>query len=211
MMQNLLKLNSNKMEFILFGTRQQLSKVDDISHQISSDTVKSVDHVRNLGYVMDSLLKNGPHVNKFTSFCYCTVQYQIDKLQHIQNMSCQVICNISKYDHVSPAIRDLHWLKIPERIIYKLCLLVYKCCNNLAPKYLSDLLPSRTSSRLLRSSHSVNIIGAYFKNSQYQCLSFSSVGPRAWNSLPTRVKTAQSLDSFKSLLKTHLFTISYNK
>ena len=126
-------------------------------------------------------------------------------------MSCWIVCNINKYDHVSPAMRDLHWLKIPERIIYKLCLLVYKCCNNLAPKYLSELLPSRTSSRPLRPSHSANITEAYFKNSQCQCSSISSAGPRAWNSLPIRVKTAQSLNSFKSLLKTHLFTISYNK
>ena len=133
MTKNLLKLNSDKTEFILFGTRHQLS------------------------------------------------------------------------------MRDLDWLKIPERIVYKLCLLVYKCRNNLAPKYLTELLPSRTSSRPLRSSHSVNITEAYFKNSQCQSSSFSLTGPRAWNSLPTRVKTAQSLNSFKSLLKTHLFTISYNE
>ena len=107
-------------------------------------------------------------------------------------------------------MRDLHWLKIPERIVYKLCLLVYKCCNNLAPKYLTELLPSRTSRRSLRSlrsSRSVNITEAYFKNSQCHSSSFSSAGPRAWNSLPTRVKTDQSLNSFKSLHKTYLFTI----
>ena len=108
-------------------------------------------------------------------------------------------------------MRNLHWLKITERIVYKLCLLVYKCRNNLAPKYLTELLPSRTSSRPLRSTHSVNITQTYFKNSQCQSSSFSSAGPRAWNSLPTRVKTAQSLNSFKSLLKTHLFTTSYNE
>ena len=249
MTQNLLKLNSDKTEFILFSTRHQLSKEDDISIQIGNNTVKPTNNVRNLGFVMDNLLKNSPHVNKITSSCYCTLhniakirpsldtksaqlitqalvtsqldycntllasssKYQIDKLQHIQNMGCQIVCNINKYDHVSPAMRDLHWLKISERIIYKLCLLVYKCHNNLALKYLSELLPSRISSRPLRSSHSANITQAYFKNSQCQCSSFSSAGPRAWNSLPTRVKTAQSLNSFKSLLKTYLFTISYNE
>ena len=71
MTQNLLKLNSDKTEFILFGTQQQLSKVDDISLHISSDTIKPMDHVRNLGFIMDSLLKNGSHVNKITSSCYC--------------------------------------------------------------------------------------------------------------------------------------------
>ena len=249
MTQNFLKLNSDKMEFILFGTRQQLSKVDDISLHIGSNTVKPTDHVRNLGFVMDSLLKNGPHVNKITSSCYCkfcditkirpsldtksaqlifqalvlssinycnsllasSPQYQLNKLQHIQNMSCWVICNIRKYDHVSPAMKGLHWLKIPEKITYKLCLLVYKFQNNLAPRYPSDLLLSMASSRLLRSSQSDNIYGTYFKNSQCQHSSFSSAGPRAWNSLPTAIETVQSLDTFMALLKTCLFNISYNK
>ena len=71
MTQNLLKLNSDKMEFILFGTQQQLSKVDDITLHIGSDTIKPTDHVRNLGFIMDSILKNGLHVNKITSSCYC--------------------------------------------------------------------------------------------------------------------------------------------
>ena len=61
---------------------------------------------------------------------------------------------------------------------------------------MSDLLPSKTSNRLLRSSHSDNINGAYFKNNQCQCSSFSSTGPRAWNSFPIRVKTAQSFRQF---------------
>ena len=176
-----------------------------------------MDHVRNLGFVMDSLLKNGPHINKITSFCYCKLcniakirpsldtklaqlivqalvlssinycnsllagspQYQLDKRQCIQNVSCWVICNIRKHDHVSPAMKGIHWLKILERITYKLCLLVYKCQNNLAPRYLSDLILSRLSSRLLWSSQSYNIYGTYFKNSQCQHSSFSSAGPRA--------------------------------
>ena len=64
MTQNILKLNSNKTEFTLFGTKHQLSKVDGISIQIGSDTIKPANHVRNLGFVMDKLLKNGPHIKK---------------------------------------------------------------------------------------------------------------------------------------------------
>ena len=154
---------------------------------------------------------NSPSIDYCNSLLAGSPWYKLNKLQHIQNMSCWVICNIRKHDHVSSAKKDHHWLKIPERITYKLCLLVYKCWNNLAPRYLSDLLYSRSSSRLLWSSQSDNIYGIYFKNSQCQLSSFSSAGPRAWNSLPTVIKTAQSLDTFKALLKTHLFNISYNK
>ena len=71
MTQNLLKLNNNKTEFILLGTRQQLSKLDNISFKIGSNTIIPTDHVRNLGFIMDSLLKNGSHINKITSSSYC--------------------------------------------------------------------------------------------------------------------------------------------
>ena len=132
MTQNLLKLNNDKMEFILMGTQQQLSKLDNTSLHIGSNTIKPTDHVRNLGFIMDSLLKNGSHINNITSSSYCKLhdiarirpsldsktaqlivqalvltnihycnsllagssQYQLDKLQQIQNMSCQIICNI---------------------------------------------------------------------------------------------------------------------
>ena len=153
-----------------------------------------VDHVRNLGYIMDNLLKNGPHVNKITSSCHCmlcdfakarpcldtnpvqlitqdlvlshidycnslhaeTAQYQLDELQFIQYMGCGVICNVRKYHNVGPAMVSLHWLKIHERITYKLCLLVYKCHDNLVAKYLSDLLLFRATVRSLRSFKSDN-------------------------------------------------------
>ena len=71
MPQNLLKLNSDKTEFIMFGTRQQLIKVGNIHLQIGPDKAVPVDHVKNLDYIMDRFLKNRPHMNKLTSTCYC--------------------------------------------------------------------------------------------------------------------------------------------
>ena len=53
------------------GTQQQLSKLDNISLHISSNTTKPTDHVRTLGFIMDSLLKNSSHINKITSSSYC--------------------------------------------------------------------------------------------------------------------------------------------
>ena len=68
---NLLKLNNNKTEFILVGTRQQLSKLDKTSLHISTDIIKPTNHVRNLGFIMEGLLKNGTHINKIASSSYC--------------------------------------------------------------------------------------------------------------------------------------------
>src|SRR6218665_2763023 len=38
---------------------------------------------------------------------------------------------------------------------------------------------------------------------------FSAAGPRCWNRLPAALRTAGSIDSFKTGLKTYLFSISY--
>ena len=73
---NLLKLNDDKTEFILFGSRQQLSKLDTIpvSIAISDTMVHPVEMVRNLGYIMDKLLKNTAHINKTVSTTYCQIR-----------------------------------------------------------------------------------------------------------------------------------------
>ena len=49
----------------------------------------------------------------------CT-QQQTDKVQRVLNCAARVILGGSKYDHVTPLIRDdLHWLRVPERITFK--------------------------------------------------------------------------------------------
>ena len=61
------------------------------------------------------------------------------------------------YCIVLPLLRQLHWLKVPWRIDYKLAVLVYKCLHGLAPSYLADELHHPAESefrRRLRSASS---------------------------------------------------------
>ena len=71
---NLLKLNDDKTEFIILGTRQQLSIVGSPSIQIGNDDINCVTSVRNLGFYMDQELKNGVHINKLSSVLYFTIR-----------------------------------------------------------------------------------------------------------------------------------------
>ena len=45
-------------------------------------------------------------------------------------------------DRVTPALRELYWLTVAERIQYKLCLLVHKSLLGHTLEYISDLLTS---------------------------------------------------------------------
>ena len=67
---NLLKLNDDKTEVIVFGTRSQLSKIGEVSIKIGNDTISTVPSVRNLGVHFDKELKWTVHINRLTSNLY---------------------------------------------------------------------------------------------------------------------------------------------
>jgi len=61
------------------------------------------------------------------------------------------------HDHVTLLLNDLHWLRVPERITHKLCVLVYNRLDGTAPRYLQDVIQpvaEVTSRRRLRTSAS---------------------------------------------------------
>ena len=66
----MLKLNDDKIEFIVLGTSSQLAKVGEIPIVIGNTKVLSVDQVCNLGFFMDNLLRNHHHIGKITSTTY---------------------------------------------------------------------------------------------------------------------------------------------
>ena len=50
------------------------------------------------------------------------------------------ITDLRPGDHVTPALRELHWLPVTARIKYKLCLMAHKVTIGQAPRYIADLL-----------------------------------------------------------------------
>ena len=62
-------------------------------------------------------------------------------------MCARLICNESKYCHITPLLVDLHWLPVKFRIEFKILLTVFKIFRGLAPLYLSCLIISKSVSR----------------------------------------------------------------
>ena len=66
----------------------------------------------------------------------------LKKLQAVQNAAARVTTKTRKFDHITPVLRELHWLAVHKRIVYKLAVMVYKCVHGLAPPYLAaDCVP----------------------------------------------------------------------
>jgi len=63
----------------------------------------------------------------------------LSRLQSVMNAAARLIISSLRFQHITPLLRQLHWLKAPERIVFK-SVLVYKCLHGSAPAYLTDEL-----------------------------------------------------------------------
>jgi len=60
---------------------------------------------------------------------------QIKRLQNIHNSLARAVTRMPKSFHITPVVKSLHWLKINERIKYKLISLTYKVLTTNQPQY----------------------------------------------------------------------------
>ena len=139
-----------------------------------------------------------------------TSKFQLHKLQQIQNMACRIVCNLRRYDHITDSMMNLHWLKVHQRIHYKVACFMFNCIRKSAPKYLIELILPVQHNRQLRSSVSDRCNSTYCKTTIAYKSSFASAGPRIWNSLPPNISKETNKRTFHKLLKTYLFGQSYS-
>ena len=105
-----------------------------------------------------------------------------DKLQSVMNAAAKIVCGLRKYEYITQHMRDtLHWLPVPQRVTYKLCLLTYKTIYSKAPKYLIELckpVAESESRRRLRSTSTGDLLVPRTTTS-FADRAFACAGPRA--------------------------------
>ena len=244
MLTNRLKLNGDKTELLVIGTRKQCAKLPNLFIDIGNSAIKPSEKARNLGVVFDANLSLKSHVNSLCSSaryylynirlarkyltkeaaekaihafvtsrldCNNALLYglpvsELQKLQKIQNSAARILTGANRHSHITPVLKQLHWLPITHRIKYKIIVLTYKCINNLAPKYLTELVTLRTAARRTRSTDdNLKIETSRTKLVTAGDRAFISASPHLWNKLPYALRATDSLETFKCRLKTHLF------
>jgi hypothetical protein len=136
----------------------------------------------------------------------------LDRLQAVQNAAVKLISGARKFDHVTPLLRERHWLPVEHRITFKIAVMTYKCVHGMTADYLADYIrpPSSAATNLrLRSTSSGRLFVPRTKTAAGD-QSFAVAGPRLWNSLPASVTSAGFLTIFKRQLKTFLFNTAYD-
>ena len=102
-----------------------------------NEKCKSVSlYLRKLSKVTSLLTFNATHslLNAFvlSRLDYCNSllagvsQYLINRLQMLQNWAVRILFKLSKYEHVSYYLSEVHWLPVAQRINFKILLLVFK-------------------------------------------------------------------------------------
>ena len=139
---------------------------------------------------------------------------QLQRLQKIQNSAVRYIFHLKgkeRYQSITPYLKDLHFLPIIYRIKFKLSLLVFKCINNVAPSYLSDLVTLRKTTH-----HTVRADNDYFlleEPKEPRCRktqgAFSYSAPKTWNTLPYSLRCMSVIEAFKVALKTYLYKCAF--
>ena len=143
------------------------------------------------------------------SLCYGINEGLLNKLQHIQNAAARLVTDTRKYDHITPVLRDLHWVPIRQRIVFKLATMVYKCQHGLCPSYLAEdcILLSATRGRLhMRSAGRLELLVPRTRTVTFGSRAFTVAGPGVWNSRPSALREPTlSFNCFRRGLKTFLF------
>jgi len=132
----------------------------------------------------------------------------LQRLQSVQNAAARLVTGARRSDRTTSILRQLHWLPVRQRIIFKTAVLVYKCLHGMAPPYLSTYCEPTSSHggrRHLRSAESGQLTVPRTRTN-YGDRSFAVYGPVVWNSLPAELRLLNiSLPVFRKRLKMFLF------
>jgi len=131
----------------------------------------------------------------------------------MMNATARLIYSSSRFGHITPLLRQLHWLKAKERIDFKLTVLVFKCVDGSAPPYLADELSRPADSlarcRLRSASSSILVVRRTRLTTVGDRLFPVAAVSRVWNNVPQHVIMSPSLRVYKNRLKTRLFSSSF--
>ena len=138
-----------------------------------------------------------------------TTLIKTNRLQSVLNAAARSIAGLRRSDHITDTLASFHWLKVPERIQFKLATIDYRSLNGTAPRYLAaDLrrLSDMLSRRRLRSSLTDQLDVRQSQCSTVGDRTFAVAGARLWNSLPHDIV----VDSKHFYLHSHILLFCFS-
>lgn len=197
-----------------------------MSKHVSSVRSSCFYHIRDFSRIRRILSKSvavtlanalvGSRLDYCNSLMYGITQKQLRRLQAIQNTLSRIISHLPKRASTSNARKLLHWLPVEFRVKFKLLVITYKALNTKQPPYLAGCINEYSCNKYTRRSNPDNkflnipvFIHKTHKSKSHFDSSYEIAAPSLWNSLPFNVRTATSVATFRSRLKSHFFTLAF--
>ena len=111
--------------------------------------IRNIGRIRSTEHLVHAFVSS--KLDYRNSVCMVTCE-AISKLQRLQNSAARLVTKAKRRDHITPVLRQLHWLPINQRIVFKILFITFKITNGYAPSYLSSLLESYKPKRAFRSA-----------------------------------------------------------
>ena len=174
---------------------------DQHIHQLTSSCMTKICQINRVKNSFDRDTLRAIILTLVLSKFYCcstvwsnTTATNIKKLQAVQNFACRIITKTKKFEHITPALREIKWLPVSEHLHYRDNVMTFRCTKGLAPTYLSGSFRRRKSIHHYntRISESLDIPPSKTKSGQ-RCFLHGVVN--IWNNLDQDFKQL-SLTSF---------------
>ena len=138
-----------------------------------------------------------------------TTQYNINKVQRLQNFAGRLLSN--NFDYVNTRgldlLRDLNIMNVKQRAMYFDLLLMFKCIHGLAPDYLcNQVVMACEVAEASTRFHDYDNVYTPFPRKELLKTSFMYNSSHLWNSMPNDLKLLTSLPGFKVALRKHVLT-----
>ena len=146
-------LASTKCQEPWSGVRLQFQFLKHVSQVIKSSRVHARDlyRIRPLLDLNTSVLLANALVSSRLDYCnslfLLLTDFELRRLQLVQNSLCRVVNHSSKSSHITPQLKKLHCLQVRYRVQFKIGLITFKILNQGQPVYLRELIHPYTSSR----------------------------------------------------------------
>ena len=132
-----------------------------------------------------------------------------DPLQQVQNAAARLVLNLRLRDHVTPPLKQPHWLPVASTVRFKLWLLMHLIHTRRAPKYLVDSVQSVITSSQntwdrLKQQTTSNVLH-YYKNKVRRTW-LQLLWPSSMEHTTMHLRTITDTNVLKRHLKAFLFT-----
>jgi hypothetical protein len=130
-------------------------------------------------------------------------------MQRVLNYAVRVVERLTRNESVKLHQCTIGWLPIKQRFLHRIASLVHAAVHTGQPTTICELIKLKSSCTVsgaqTRSTDDTTLLHVPKTKTKIGDAAFSVIGPRAWNSIPQKIRETKSIARFKLMLTDYYF------